>query len=133
MSFVHFTWLAVGVSLLSATVGAVAAADEEAAFTEELVVVASRLPVEAYKIGRAVTVLDALQISDLGHEYAADLFRYVPGVVVNRAGGYGGIAQLRVGGLSVLAVVLSSGPFEKWCPPRNSAAGYTCNHDAPRS
>jgi len=97
MSIVRHSWLAAGFSLLSVTVQASAESDA-AAVTEELVVVASRLPAPAREIGRSLTVLDAVQISDLGHEYAADLFRYVPGVAVNRAGGYGGIAQLRIRG-----------------------------------
>ncbi len=65
---------------------------------EELVVVGARLPVADYKVGRAVTILDQDQIADLGYQYAVDLFRFVPGVTVSRAGGYGGLSQLRLRG-----------------------------------
>ncbi len=65
---------------------------------EEMVVVGSRLPTEEFKVGRAVTVLDEVEIQDLGYEYAADLFRFVPGVAVSRTGGYGGLTQLRLRG-----------------------------------
>lgn len=65
---------------------------------EEIVVVASRQPTQTHKTGRAVTLLDETQIDNLGYEYAADLFRFVPGVAVNRTGGYGGNTQLRIRG-----------------------------------
>ena len=65
---------------------------------EEILVVASRLPTETYKVGRAVTVLDRAAIDNLGYAYAADVFRFVPGVAVNRTGGYSGQAQVRVRG-----------------------------------
>ena len=65
---------------------------------EEMIVVGSRLPTEQYKVGRALTVLDELQIGDLGYSSGADLFRFVPGIAVSRAGGYGGVTQLRLRG-----------------------------------
>lgn len=65
---------------------------------EEIVVVAARQPTQIYKTGRAITSLDENQIDNLGYEYAADLFRFVPGVAVNRTGGYGGNTQLRIRG-----------------------------------
>ena len=65
---------------------------------DEITVVASRLPVQSYASGRAVTVLDREQISELGYRYAVDLLQFVPGVSVNRAGGYGGVAQVRIRG-----------------------------------
>ena len=74
------------------------AGESSANIAEELVVVGSRLPTEGFKIGRAMTVLDELQIRDLGYSSGADLFRFVPGVAVSRSGGFGGQAQLRVRG-----------------------------------
>ena len=65
---------------------------------EEMIVVGSRLPTEDFKVGRSVTVLDEATIQELGHHYAADLFRFIPGVAVNRLGGYGGLTQLRLRG-----------------------------------
>ena len=71
---------------------------DENELVEELVVVGSRLPTEAFKVGRAISVLDDTKIQDLGSPYAADLFRFVPGVALSRSGGYGGLAQLRLRG-----------------------------------
>ncbi|XOV89574.1 MAG: TonB-dependent receptor plug domain-containing protein [Pseudomonadota bacterium] len=65
---------------------------------EEVVVVASRLPTEIYKTGHSVSVLDESSIADLGYQYGADLLRTLPGVAVNRAGGFGGLAQVRLRG-----------------------------------
>jgi len=77
---------------------------------EELVVVASRLPTENYKVGRSISVMEQEQINQLGYEYGADLFRFVPGVAVNRSGGYGGQAQLRIRGSEANhAVILIDG------------------------
>ncbi len=64
----------------------------------ELLVVGSRLPTEEHKVGRALTVMDQEQIRNLGHKYVADLFRFIPGVAVNRVGGYSGVTQLRLRG-----------------------------------
>jgi vitamin B12 transporter len=65
---------------------------------EELIVSASRMPTRAREVGRVVTVMEEAEISNLGYEYAADLFRFIPGVAVNRTGGYGGQAQVRIRG-----------------------------------
>ncbi len=66
--------------------------------SEEIVVVASKLPMDSRTTGRAIAVLDADTIADLGSPYAADLFRFMPGVALSRTGGYGGLTQLRVRG-----------------------------------
>ncbi len=65
---------------------------------EELVVTGSSTPIASIELGRALTVLDRTDIENLGVEYAADLFRFVPGVAVSRSGGYGGVTQLRLRG-----------------------------------
>ena len=65
---------------------------------EEMIVVASRVPTQANRIGRAVSVISESDIADLGYEYAADLLRFLPGVAVSRTGGYGGQTQLRIRG-----------------------------------
>ena len=78
--------------------------------SEEVVVVASKVPMDSRASGRAVSVFDAQTIADLGSPYAADLFRYMPGVAVSRTGGYGGLTQLRVrGGEANHTVVLIDG------------------------
>ena len=71
---------------------------EEKAGVEEMVVVASRLPAADYSVGRSLTVLNRDQIQDIGYGNAADLFRLVPGIAVNRQGGFGGLTQLRLRG-----------------------------------
>ena len=71
---------------------------EESTNVEEIVVVASRTPTEAHKVGRSLTVLNEQKIEDLGYNYGADLFRFVPGVAISRIGGYGGQTQLRLRG-----------------------------------
>ncbi len=82
-------------SLLSVLAIPVSAAE---VIDEELLVVGSRMPTEAYKVGRAVTVLSEADIQNLGYRYAADLLRFVPGVTVSRGGGYGGLTQVRIRG-----------------------------------
>ncbi len=66
--------------------------------TEEMVVVASRIPTQQYKVGRALSILDETLIDDLGYNSGADLLRFVPGVALTRNGGFGGLTQLRLRG-----------------------------------
>ncbi len=65
---------------------------------EELVVTGSSQPIASAEIGRAISVLERTDIESLGVEYAADIFRFVPGVAVSRTGGVGGLTQLRLRG-----------------------------------
>ena len=65
---------------------------------EEVIVSASRLPVEQAQTGRATTLLDAQRLENIGYQYAADIFRTVPGIAVSRSGGYSGTTQLRLRG-----------------------------------
>ena len=73
---------------------------------EEMVVVASRTPTEDYKVGRSLSVLNEARIKDLGYSNAADLFRVIPGIAVNRQGGFGGMTQLRLRGAEANHVVV---------------------------
>ena len=83
---------------------------QEGNVSEEVIVVASRLPTEAAKLGQTVSLLTPATMDAIGYRYAADLFRYVPGVAVNRTGGYGGLTQLRMrGGEANHMVVLIDG------------------------
>ena len=66
--------------------------------TEELLVVASKLPIKSHHVGSSVALLTRDQIERLGDRYAADLFRHVPGVAVSRTGGFGGVTQIRLRG-----------------------------------
>ena len=65
---------------------------------EEVVVIGSRLPTQSHKLGNVVTTLDEQEISSVGLQYGADLLRLVPGVAVNRTGGFGGVTQVRMRG-----------------------------------
>jgi len=65
---------------------------------EEIIVIGSRLPSQRYKLGNAVTTLDEEEISSTGLQYGADVLRFVPGVAVNRSGGFGGLTQVRLRG-----------------------------------
>ena len=103
MTFFYRSCLAILAGVVSVSAWAEDSSPEP---VEELVVVASRLPTQTYKIGHAVTVLDELQIKNLGFEYAADLFRFIPGVAVSRTGGYGGTTQLRIRGAESNHVVV---------------------------
>ena len=66
--------------------------------SEEIVVVGSTIPTESFKLGNSISVLDASAIDDIGVEYAADIFRHIPGLAVSRSGGQGGFAQILIRG-----------------------------------
>ncbi len=66
--------------------------------SEEIVVVGSTTPTESFKLGNSISVLDASAIDDIGVEYAADIFRHISGIAVNRTGGQGGLTQIRIRG-----------------------------------
>ena len=68
------------------------------ALPEILVHGASTVPVEAPRVGSAVTVVTAQEIRDQGAQTLPDVLRLVPGLAVSQSGGRGGIAQLRLRG-----------------------------------
>ncbi|MCZ0738720.1 TonB-dependent receptor plug domain-containing protein [Phreatobacter sp. AB_2022a] len=74
------------------------AADPVAPLPEILVHGASTVPVEAPRVGSAVTVVTAETIRDQGTQTLPDALRQVPGLAVSQAGGRGGITQLRIRG-----------------------------------
>ncbi len=104
-------------SALFATVQA-----EEVRTLPEVVVSASRIAVAAEKIGSAHSVLTAEQLAQSGAVYVADALRRIPGIAVNREGGFGGKTQLRLRGSEgnhtlilidgVEAASLSDGEFD---------------------
>jgi len=59
---------------------------------------ASTVPVEAPRVGSAVTVVTEDQIRNQGAASVPDVLRLVPGVAVNQSGGRGGLTQLRLRG-----------------------------------
>ena len=74
------------------------AAEPVAPLPEILVHGASTVPVEAPRVGSAVTVVTAEAIRDQGAQTLPDVLRQVPGLAVSQAGGRGGITQLRMRG-----------------------------------
>ncbi len=65
---------------------------------EEVIVSASARPIEAAKVGSAVSVISADDLHTGGVQYASDALRRVPGVAVNRSGSFGGLTQVRMRG-----------------------------------
>ncbi len=57
---------------------------------------AGGIPIE--NVGTAVTVVTAADLKNSGVRTAADALRNLPGVAVNRTGGFGGLTQLRIRG-----------------------------------
>lgn len=77
---------AVGVAMMMSVPAAFAAQQDD---LEEIIVVATRAPVSADKVGNSVTVLDAQQIHDSQAVIVSDLLATTPGVVFARNGGPG--------------------------------------------
>ena len=65
---------------------------------EEVVVVATRLPVPAAKVGNSVSVLQRSEIEASQAVAVSDLLASLPGVGVTRSGGAGGLTGLRIRG-----------------------------------
>jgi vitamin B12 transporter len=65
---------------------------------DEIVVTASSMPLEAVKVGSAVSVITAEDLDLQGIRYAADALQHVPGIAVNRLGSFGGQTQIRLRG-----------------------------------
>lgn len=85
------------ISCLFLAIAAVPAWPAEDAL-EEVVVVATRLPVPAAKVGNSVTVIDQRAIDASQAVAVADLLAAVPGVGVTRSGGPGALTALRIRG-----------------------------------
>src|SRR5690606_23839600 len=80
--------LALTFTSAAAALAVTAAAAQER--TEQIVVTASATPLEARKVGSAVSVLTADDLEARGVRYLSDALRHVPGVAVSRTGGFGG-------------------------------------------
>src|SRR5512139_2465192 len=83
------------VGLCLATVSAAWSAEES---LDEVVVVATRLPVPAAKVGNSVSVLDRREIEASQAVAVSDLLASLPGVGVTRSGGPGALTALRIRG-----------------------------------
>lgn len=104
-SIVHYVGgAAIGVLLIgsSASVKAQAISDEnpdlKSSALEEIVVIGSKVPMQAFKLGNVVTTLGEEEIESVGLQYGADVLRFSPGVAVSRTGGFGGFTQVRMRG-----------------------------------
>ena len=73
-------------------------ADKEIELLPEVVVSASRVPLEARAVGSAVTVITAEEIERKQVRVVSDLLREVPGIAVNRSGPVGAVTQVRIRG-----------------------------------
>ena len=65
---------------------------------QEIVVSASRVPVETQEIGSSVTVIDSEDIENRQSTFVHELLREVPGVAVNQTGAFSGQTQVRIRG-----------------------------------
>ena len=64
----------------------------------EVVVTASRVPVSSAAVGSAITVIAGDDIDRKQKRSVAEVLREVPGVAVNRLGGFGANTQIRIRG-----------------------------------
>jgi vitamin B12 transporter len=65
---------------------------------ETLIVTASRVPTPRALVGSSVSVIERATLDVQQQRFVADALRDVPGVAVSRAGGLGGVAQVRMRG-----------------------------------
>lgn len=89
---------AVATLLASPLLTAVQAADVPRDALDEVVVVATRSPVQLEKIGASVTVIDEAQIERSQAVVLADLLATTPGIMFSRNGGPGTLTSLRIRG-----------------------------------
>jgi vitamin B12 transporter len=84
---------AVGAGACVSTVAA-----QEVSKADVIVVTGTAVPVDQEKIGNSITVVGSEQIEDGGYNYTADVLRQVPGLAINRTGGFGGLTEVRTRG-----------------------------------
>lgn len=65
---------------------------------EEITVSANLTPTPNSAVGSAVTIITGEELQQRQIRYVSDALRSVPGVTVNRAGGFGGLTQVRIRG-----------------------------------
>ncbi len=109
--------------LAAGTLGPVAAAADDTATAlpagpDTMVVTASRVPVPARSVGASLSVLTADQIENRHLNFAADLFRTLPGIAVNRSGSFGAFTQLRLRGAESNQVLVLIDGIEASDPAR---------------
>ncbi|WP_421707237.1 TonB-dependent receptor plug domain-containing protein [Algihabitans sp.] len=82
----------------SDTLGSATVAQGSVRQVPEVVVSASRVPLPSSAVGSAVTVITGEELENKQSRFVADVLREVPGVAVNRTGGFGGFTQVRIRG-----------------------------------
>ena len=103
------------------------AAGDEIEQLPEIVVSASRVPLEAKAVGSAVTVITAEEIERKQARVVSDLLREVPGIAVHRSGTVGTITSVRIrGGESGHTLVLVDGV--KVNDPNDLQASFNFGH-----
>jgi vitamin B12 transporter len=85
-----------GVALTAAQ--SVAQSPEPDAGIDDILVTASRVPLEPARVGSAFTVLDGELLRAQQQRLVSDALRTVPGLAVSRGGGIGAVTQVRMRG-----------------------------------
>ena len=89
---------------------AISAVHAQSEISEQLVVTGSYSPLAVEKISSSVTVVDRVAIEQLNKTNLAELLQSIPGVLVERQGGPGGLAVVSIrGGESNYTVVMVDG------------------------
>ncbi len=91
--------------ILTAPFSAFAQTPEQDA-PDEIIVTGTRIPAKQDSIGNHVTVLDGETIELQGMDSIGDVLRQVPGLAVNRTGGFGGLTQIRLRGAEANQVLI---------------------------
>jgi vitamin B12 transporter len=88
--------LLAGLALTAAQ--SIAQPQERDAGIDDILVTASRVPIEPARVGSAFTVLDGELLRAQQQRLVSDALRTVPGLAVSRGGGIGAITQVRMRG-----------------------------------
>jgi vitamin B12 transporter len=84
-------------------------ADEETAADrdiETVIVTAHRIPVEANRIGSAVSTIDRKLLDERQSTFAADVLENLTSVAVSRTSGYGSLTDVRIRGAEANQVLV---------------------------
>lgn len=73
---------------------------------DDIVITGTRIPAKQDSIGHHVTVLDGETIELQGIDSLGDVLRQIPGLAVNRTGGFGGLTQIRLRGAEANQVLI---------------------------
>ncbi len=91
----HLLWSTLIVGTASSVVTLPLQAEEK---RDEIVITASRTPLNADQVGSALTVLTDTQLENRQIRVLSDALRSVPSLAVSRSGSVGGVTQIRIRG-----------------------------------